>query len=424
VSGKGITYWSYHYKPSSFAYKAQMQRIADFNKDHPETPATVTNTAYSNDDLATVVAAGTPPNVAVIDRYTVAGSAARGLMQDVASLAARAAVSGNDQQPWAWQEVSFKGKLYGLPEGTDSRALYVNVGHLKQAGLPSTPPATLEEFADIGQKLTVKQGDGFKQIGFIPWRDCWGMFGWGWLFGGDFYDPNSNRSTLEDPKVVAALDWIGTQTKQLGYAAGQAFLTAHQSTNTNPFMQQVVSTYFGASNFTPVLTLEGIVPAEPGLDWTVWAPPPPQGASHTSSWSGGFCNVMPSGAKDPDDSFALMRYVTDQTFQRIQMQASLELPTFKALAQDPFWKTVDSRYNQFLNILPYSHSRPPIPQINILNKALNDARDAVVMGKQTASEALKQQNQIVNSAIQDNRVALAGWEDDDVVMSFDDAWAF
>jgi hypothetical protein len=61
----------------------------------------------------------------------------------------------------------------------------------------------------------------------------------------------------------------------------------------------------------------------------------------------------------------------------------------------------------------------------VLTKGLNDARTAVVMGKQTAKDALQQQNQVVNAAIQANRVAFAALNnDDDVMMNFDDVWAF
>jgi hypothetical protein len=66
-----------------------------------------------------------------------------------------------------------------------------------------------------------------------------------------------------------------------------------------------------------------------------------------------------------------------------------------------------------------------VPQIDVLTKGLNDARTAVVTGKQTAKDALTQQNAVVNAAIQAGRVAFAALNDDaDVTMNFDDVWAF
>jgi len=424
-SGQALTlvFWSF-FKTTSFAWKTQTKFLQDFNQSHPDLKADLQNTDYDVNQFATAVAAGSPPNVAVLDRYSVAAHASRSLVQDISARASQAGIGGDQQQPWAWQEVNFQGKLFGLPDGTDSRALYVNVGHLKQAGLPTTPPTTLQAFADLVQHLTVKEGTTYRQVGFIPWRDCWGLYGWGWLFGGQFYDAQTNRATLDNPQVIAALDWIGTQTKTLDYQAVENLVKAH-NTNTNPFMDEVLSTYFGASNFTPVLAMQGLAPAKPSLEWAVWPAPPPQGIAHTSSWSGGFCKVLPSGATHPDESFTLMQFLSGTNYQSADMQSSLELPTFKALAQDPFWKTVDSRYTTFLNVLPDSHSRPTVPQIDVLTKGLNDARTAVVTGKQTAKDALQQQNQVVNAAIQANRVAFAALNnDDDVMMNFDDVWAF
>jgi multiple sugar transport system substrate-binding protein len=418
-----LVFWSF-FKTTSFAWKTQTQLLQTFNQSHPALKADLQNTTYDVNQFAAAVAAGSPPNVAVLDRYSVAAHAARSLVQDISARASQAGISGDQEQPWAWQEVNFQGKLFGLPDGTDSRALYVNAGHLKQAGLPTTPPKTLQDFSDLVQHLTIKEGTSYRQVGFIPWRDCWGLYGWGWLFGGQFYDAQANRATLDHPQVIAALDWIGTETKTLDYQAVEDLVKAHAS-NTNPFMDEVLSTYFGASNFTPVLAMQGLAPTKPSLDWTVWPAPPPTGVANTSSWSGGFCKVLPSGATHPDESFALMQYLSDANYQSTDMKSSLELPTIKALAQDPFWKTVDQRYTTFLNVLPYSHSRPPVPQIDVLTKGLNDARTAVVTGKQTAKDALTQQNQVVNAAIQASRVALAAFNrDDEVAMNFDDVWAF
>ncbi|HEV7214880.1 MAG TPA: hypothetical protein VGP33_07110, partial [Chloroflexota bacterium] len=80
------------------------------------------------------------------------------------------------------------------------------------------------------------------------------------------------------------------------------------------------------------------------------------------------------------------------------------LPTIISVAADPYWSTVDPRVKAFINMLPYSHSRPVTPQVNIINTQLNDALTAVLSGKQTATQALKAANDYVNTAIQQNRV--------------------
>lgn len=81
------------------------------------------------------------------------------------------------------------------------------------------------------------------------------------------------------------------------------------------------------------------------------------------------------------------------------------MPTIKSVGADPFWKTVDPLVKQFVDMLPYSHSRPAIKQINIMTTELVDARDAVLHGKKTPAQALQEANQRVNLAIQENRAS-------------------
>jgi multiple sugar transport system substrate-binding protein len=394
AAGATLTYWAVAGKGDS-SYDAWVQRLSDFNKAHPNSQATMEAPADINTKLAAAVAGGTPPNVAGQDRYTIAASSAKNLMQDVLAMANQAGIKGDDEQPWCWQEVAIKGKLYGLPYSTDTRMLYMNVSHLQKAGIPTTAPKTLEDFTQIGQQLTIKQGGTFQQLGFVPWNDNWVPYGFGWLFGGSFYDADKNQATLSDPKIVAAYDWAGGVAKQLGYQAVQDFYKAHQG---NPFVTQVQSSYINSTSF-----LITVANAGPSLNWTPWAPPPPQGVDRTSTWSGGFAVVLPTGAKSPDLAFELMQYLSDADMQRIQMKSG-RLPTIKAVAADPYWDTVDPRTKQFVQMLPYSHSRPVTPQVNIMTTELNNAHTAVLSGQQTAAQALQAANQIVNTAIQENRV--------------------
>ena len=381
------------------SYDAWVQRIADFEKAYPQYKVELTSLSYGDmqqKKLPAAVAAGTPPNAAVNDSILLVAGAARGLFQDLTAMAAKAGIGQADYQPWSWQMVFIKGKLYGLPYSTDDRMIYVNVSHLQQAGIPTTPPKTLEEFTSIAQRLAVKSGDQYSRLGFFPWNDNWSPEGWGLLFGGSYYDAEKNRTTLDDPKVVAAMEWAAGVAGQLGYPAVQNFVSAHKG---DLFINQLLSCFIQSTSY-----LKPVVAAGPNLNWTVWPPPPPQGVDHTSTFSGGFSAIMPTGAKNPDASFALLRYVSDAAFQRIEIKTG-RFPPLKAVASDPYWDTVDPRIKQFVTMLPYSHALPVIPQINIFESELDSkAYPAIISGKQTAHDALTQANQVVNTAIQQNRV--------------------
>lgn len=186
VAGK-LTFW--RFGESDPSYPAWQERLKAFREAYPQ--ATVEEEAVTGVEtkLATVVAAGTPPDVSVYDRYRIPTGAARQVMQDIMPMARTAGIRAEQYQPWTWQEVFIGGKLYGLPYTTDTRMVYVNAAHLAQAGISKTPPRTLEEFTQITDRLIVREGQAYKRLGFIAWVGNWGLFGWGWLFGGGLLRP-------------------------------------------------------------------------------------------------------------------------------------------------------------------------------------------------------------------------------------------
>jgi multiple sugar transport system substrate-binding protein len=144
------------------------------------------------------------------------------------------------------------------------------------------------------------------------------------------------------------------------------------------------------------------VAAAKDLDWTPWAPPPGPGVSQPHTWSGGYANVLPAGVKNPDASFLLARFLSDEEFQRIQNKSG-RLPTLKAVARDPYWNSVDPRIKQFVDLLPYSHARPATPQTAIMDRELDGAEVAALTGDRPAREALAEANQRINDAIKEGR---------------------
>jgi ABC-type glycerol-3-phosphate transport system substrate-binding protein len=147
--------------------------------------------------------------------------------------------------------------------------------------------------------------------------------------------------------------------------------------------------------------------AEKDLDWIVWAPPPGPGVNRTHTWSGGFANVLPTGVKNPDASFTLARYLSDEEFQKVQNKTGGgRLPTLKSAARDPYWNTVDPRVKQFVDLLPFSHIRPPIVQIVILDRELDGAEGAetvALKGLKAPRQALQEAGERVNQAIKEGR---------------------
>jgi multiple sugar transport system substrate-binding protein len=401
-----LTYWPGGGQ-SDASYQAWVARIADFQKAYPEAKVEMTETQDRDAKLVTAVAAGTPPDVSVYDRYTIAGAQARGIMIDVMPYAKTAGVKGDDQQPWCWQEVAREGKLWGLPYSTDTRMVYVNAAHLKKAGIPLTAPKTLDDFDKLMRQLTVGRPGSYERIGFVPWGgwNNWRLYGWGWIFGGEWYDAKANRVTMDSPKITAALEWEVARAQEFGGAdVADKFRSAQPKTGTTDMFK--AGTLSAVINSTSALI--GMF-AEKDLDWIVWPPPPAQGVSQTHTWSGGFANVLPTGVKNPDASFMLAKYLSDEEFQKVQNKTGGgRLPTIKSAAKDPYWNTVDPRVKQFIDLLPFSHIRPPIVQIDIMNRELDGAEGAetvALKGQKPPRQALQEANQRVNDAIKEGRAS-------------------
>jgi ABC-type glycerol-3-phosphate transport system substrate-binding protein len=255
------------------------------------------------------------------------------------------------------------------------------------------------------RQLTVGRPGSFERIGFVPWAHNWRLFGWGWLHGGDWYDAKANQVTMDHPKNIAALEWELARASELGgHGAVESFRSAQPKNGlTDMFKAGSLSATINSTS-----QLIGMF-AEKDLDWIVWAPPPASGVGRTHTWSGGFANVLPTGVKNPEASFTLAKYLSDEEFQKVQNKTGAgRLPTIKAAAKDAHWNTVDARIKQFVELLPFSHIRPPIVQIAILNRELDEAEGAetvTLKGQKAARAALQEANQRVNDAIREGRAS-------------------
>jgi multiple sugar transport system substrate-binding protein len=185
--------------------------------------------------LLTNIAAGTPPECAYFDRFIVPSWAAEGSLTDITELATQKGVQEADYFPFAWAEANWKGQLYALPFDTDDRALYYNKAHFEEAGLDpdeSAFPTSIEEFDAMAEKLTVREGPRFQRMGFIPWTGQGWLYSYGWTWGGEFYNPDTLEVTFNDPKIVAACEWLLSYADEYGMENVESFAQASPCSTT------------------------------------------------------------------------------------------------------------------------------------------------------------------------------------------------
>ncbi|NOU73509.1 extracellular solute-binding protein [Paenibacillus sp. LMG 31458] len=343
--------------------------------------------------LLTAVAGGNPPDIAYFDRFKVGSWAAQGSLTDLSTMAAGAGISKNSYYPFAWDESSYKGKLYAIPLGTDSRLLFYNKDHFKEVGLdPNNPPKTLAELEAASEKLTIKDGKRFKRIGFIPWYSQGWLYSWGWSFGGDFQDKSTGKITANDPKVVDALQWMTDFGKKYNVEDIAGFTSAAGTDEMDPFISGQISMKISGN-----WTVAGIKKFKPNMNYGVTPIPTPTG-SNFSTWSGGMSLIIPKGSKNIEPAWKFLEFLGKEEGQYL-LNAQSGMSVIDSVNAKFGYKD-DPIMKEFVNILPNSHNRPVIPEGQLLWNELASATEKATRGNGSPKENLDKVTETVNKALE------------------------
>ncbi|WP_066192146.1 MULTISPECIES: ABC transporter substrate-binding protein [Gracilibacillus] len=371
--------------------------IEEFEKQNSDIKIDATYVANQgegqNEKLLTAIAGGNPPDVAYFDRFEVAAWAAQGSLEPLTELAEQDGISQDNYYDFAWEEANYEDDLYAIPTTTDSRLLFYNKDHFEEVGLdPDSPPSTIEELEEAAEKLTIKEGNRFERIGFIPWYGQGWFYGWGWSFGGDFYDPETGEVTADDPKNVEALEWMTEFGQEYGVEDIAGFTDSQGSGAMDPFVSGQLSMKIDG-NFG-VASLEKFAP---DLNYGVAPIPTPTGDNFTT-WSGGWSVVMPKGAENQEAAWEFLKFFGSEEGQRIFSETSRDFSVIESV-NDSLEYTDDPIFAEFINILPESNSRPVMTEGSLYWNSLADAVEAATRGNGTPQENLEKVTQQVTDAL-------------------------
>jgi multiple sugar transport system substrate-binding protein len=361
-----------------------------------------TEGTQSNAKLLTAIAGGTPPAVNYFDRFIVAQFAQGGFLTNITDYAKAAGVTADLYFPFAWEEAVYKDSIYALPFDTDTRALWYNKDLFTEAGLdPEKPPTNFTELKQVTEKLTVR--DSQKRItryGLNPLYDQAWAYTWGFAWKGVFQDPQTKRITCSNPQVVQAMTEVKKFVDEIGVEDIDAMITACQGTACND-----ANDYFWTGQ--TVMTVSGdwkVAQAhqyKPDVKYGVVPVPGPDGPAPYASWAGGWSWVVPAGFKDVAGAFDIVNYICGPTGQDIYNKKTYHIPTNQKVAADPFFRQ-DPLHAVFMDLLPVSHTRPPIPAGSLLWDELFQAfRDDIPHGKKTPEQAMKDIDDKVNARLQE-----------------------
>lgn len=321
--------------------------------------------------ITLAIVSGAAPDAMWMEGSGVIEFAAQGLLMDLTET-----LDGMRFTPADTQEMTFDGKMWGVPYHTASRGLFKRVDHFDQVGMDAyAEAASLEDLRAWNQKLIRMDADQvYTQVGFIPWVGNWGAPAWIWAFGGELLEANGSdiRPTATLPQNVAAFEWIRGWAEMYGNVAP----VAGGSTG---FQNGTVS-MSGESTSVVGRYLDAEVPFTVGR-----MPHAPDGKNGT--WGGGTAVSVPINAPNPEWALKLARFFgeTDTQIQRFAATPNVLPANWDALIT--VGRELPIEYGPLLDQLPEARARTPL-WIEYYVQQLIPALNAVVAGTKTPQQAL------------------------------------
>ncbi|MGM0878177.1 MAG: ABC transporter substrate-binding protein [Bacillota bacterium] len=347
----------------------------------------------SDEKLLTAIAGGNSPDVAYFDRFKIASWAAQGSLTDLTDMAAESGITEDMYYPSAWEQSHYKGKLFGIPINVGSRLLFYNKDHFKEVGLdPENPPKTISELEVAAEKLTLKDGNRFKRIGFIPWYAQGWLYTWGWAFGGDFYEEETGKVTANDPKIVESLKWMTDFANKYNVEDINGFTNSQGEGGMDPFITGQLSMKVDGN-----WSVSNIEKFKPDLNYGVTPIPTPTGKDF-NTWPGGYAFIIPKGSKRVDEAWRFLEFTGKEEGQRLLNENELysSMPSVNKSSD----YTKDPIQKEFIDALENSHHRPAIPEGQLLWNELVDAVQNSIRGNGTPKVNLDKVTDTVNKALE------------------------
>jgi multiple sugar transport system substrate-binding protein len=371
--------------------KAMEKVIGAWNSAHPEIQVRGISGNIKTEEIAAAVAGGAPPDMVIMcDNGAIAGFAHDKVIMPLDDILTSINADKSNIIPASLKWVTYQGKLYGLPFGQDTWALYYNTDMFTAAGLdPTKPPTTPDELWDYAAKLTIKNADGsLKQIGFLPNTGSGtNLTEMSELMGCKYYDEAAKKITVNSQACIDWFTWYRKWYDTYNKKGEVTNLIASKGSEDEDlfYKGRVAMGIFGewlpgaayAPNFAPDLKYET-------------APIP---AIDPASYGAGFVNgnafFIPKGSKNPVAAAKFGLYLMTDDPSRVMAIQNASVPQLKTLVTDPALTKV-AHFSTFLDIANHAKTwtNPMISQWAELKDGMDAALDSVLTGGVDPKKAL------------------------------------
>jgi multiple sugar transport system substrate-binding protein len=238
------------------------------------------------------------------------------------------------------------------------------------------------------------------RYGFNPIYDQAWLYTWGFGFEGAFQDPETKRITFSNPKNIEAMEFVKSFVDEIGIEDIDAMLAACAGSACND-----ANDYFWTGQSAMTCSGNWKVAQHhrytPDTNYGVVPFPGPNGPAPYASWAGGWSWAIPKGTEDVATAFDALSYFCGTEGQLKYNKDTFHIPTIKAAAEDPFFRE-DPLHAVFMELLPVSHARPPIPfGSKLWDLQFQAHRDIIPHGLKTPAEALAAIDETINKDLED-----------------------
>ena len=215
--------------------------------------------------------------------------------------------------PYLWDAMIYEDGVYGIPFTTDTRVLFYNKDLFKESGLdPERPPKTWEELIEFGNRLDKKnEKDEFDIMGFYPLYNV-GPDVWIINANGKNYLDSDGKANINTETNEKVLSWLIERRQHYGKDVVDRFQSKVDGEQSHPFLTQELAMMAGTGTF-----YRQIKDYAQDFELGVAVLPEFTEGSGNTSWGGGFVVEIPYGAKNKDESWKFIEYLTERHAQTL-----------------------------------------------------------------------------------------------------------
>jgi len=388
VEAKTKIVW-YNVPGNHNSYQLTIESMMDeFKKQFPDVDLDIQYSNASFDKMLIALAGGAPPDILTVSHRGSVGAILDGLFAPVdLSVFGASSLADLEKQfiPGTLRTMIYNGQLYYMPSEVSVIALFYNKTMLETLGY-SKPPATWEDMVAIGRKIRNRDVSGQYTRVIMGNPDTW--------IGSDFLWPTVMRQN--------GVDWVDIQGRAnfLHPKAVEA-LTTYNTLFTAGIVPNVNAySYFNEGKALAKIggSYEVFDLTQKKLPFELAAAPLPQlQDGKRVSLAYAFGNFVLSTAKNQKLAWEVIKFFSGPERAAAWFERALFIPW-----QGKWLNDVVARYPIYIPFIAefnYAQAQILHPNWSDISKAIKEAQQSIIDGKQSVGQALAEANSKIQIAL-------------------------